>query len=948
MSKPLSRNSSGLDDATRAALRQTAPRAGASPGRWIDEVMRLRAQEQTPEPSKDRAGKDRPEFAVSRASEPGPRVAEIARRLQQRHDAVRHDVLSQSLAAAGQRLADVRARNQAQQGAEDISALRRELLELQRMTETASAQRSHTFQREIDELLDLLDDHIKAQKSDGVSDTLLAPATEISGQLRLAVANLDRDADIGDIRADIDAIGRRLDALCGPNSSSATAIADLSRQFDALRRQLLRFTTESPEVARFEAELLELARHVCMLAESGVLAQSRFACDLETLSRSIAELVAAETDRGLAVMRRQMSAVVADFGGALDRAGQKNLVEMDARLRHLGDTLSQSVSQHLEDRLSRHAADTAKLQSLTEVLAQKIDTALIDKGPENEVESLGRRMMRLEEQVREPQVADLLGRLDAMQAALSQSVESGENKRQAELAQQIEKLAVRIDLALDSQDSDASLSGLETQIDKLAARLDAVHDETLKMVETIARQAGESAALATLEKAGGASQATDQNETRETLRAVQEWLGRIGERFTTFEGVVRQLQETQNRSPAREVKTPDIADFMAHIGGASAPISAVEALAIPMAGEAAAVDARATQAGFIAAARRAARGRWTQDTQATLAEAASRSDGRFLTGLAAHRRSAVIALAAVMLLAGAFQLTQNVSVDGPRQMTAARDSTPPTPQEPVETAAKAKPTSSKQASTVDPAPVGAIVNPGRSGIVASMNSAMALATLAANGDAAAQFELASRYADGRDIARDSKLAVLWFDKAAKQGLAPAQYRLGTLYEKGLGVERNEAAAMDWYRRAADSGNIRAMHNLAVMLAEGGEGKPDYAAAAVWFRKAAELGLRDSQYNLAILYARGLGVETSLTQSYLWFSAAAAQGDADAGKKRDEVAARLGARDLETARALVAGFHAKTPVPAANDVVPPPGGWRAPAPTPSRAINKPKVSWFQSF
>jgi localization factor PodJL len=367
-----------------------------------------------------------------------------------------------------------------------------------------------------------------------------------------------------------------------------------------------------------------------------------------------------------------------------------------------------------------------------------------------------------------------------------------------------------------------------------------------------------------------------------------------------------------------------------------------------MAGEAAAVDARATQAGFIAAARRAARGRWTQDTQATLAEAASRSDGRFLTGLAAHRRSAVIALAAVMLLAGAFQLTQNVSVDGPRQMTAARDSTPPTPQEPVETAAKAKPTSSKQASTVDPAPVGAIVNPGRSGIVASMNSAMALATLAANGDAAAQFELASRYADGRDIARDSKLAVLWFDKAAKQGLAPAQYRLGTLYEKGLGVERNEAAAMDWYRRAADSGNIRAMHNLAVMLAEGGEGKPDYAAAAVWFRKAAELGLRDSQYNLAILYARGLGVETSLTQSYLWFSAAAAQGDADAGKKRDEVAARLGARDLETARALVAGFHAKTPVPAANDVVPPPGGWRAPAPTPSRAINKPKVSWFQSF
>jgi localization factor PodJL len=154
-------------------------------------------------------------------------------------------------------------------------------------------------------------------------------------------------------------------------------------------------------------------------------------------------------------------------------------------------------------------------------------------------------------------------------------------------------------------------------------------------------------------------------------------------------------------------------------------------------------------------------------------------------------------------------------------------------------------------------------------------------------------------------------------------------------------------AHNWYQRAAEAGNVRAMHNLAVMLAEGAGGKPDYAAAAVWFRKAADLGVRDSQYNLAILYARGMGVEPSLVQSYLWFSAAAAQGDADAAKKRDEVAARLGARDLETAKALAAGFQAKTPAPAANEVAAPPGGWRAPAPA-SKASGKPKVSWFQSF
>ena len=47
---------------------------------------------------------------------------------------------------------------------------------------------------------------------------------------------------------------------------------------------------------------------------------------------------------------------------------------------------------------------------------------------------------------------------------------------------------------------------------------------------------------------------------------------------------------------------------------------------------------------------------------------------------------------------------------------------------------------------------------------------------------------------------------------------------------------------------------------------------------------------DSQYNLAILHARGLGVDQNLAESYKWFALAAQQGDQDAGKKRDDVAA----------------------------------------------------------
>ncbi|HEX4767169.1 MAG TPA: hypothetical protein VH414_12940 [Lichenihabitans sp.] len=214
-----------------------------------------------------------------------------------------------------------------------------------------------------------------------------------------------------------------------------------------------------------------------------------------------------------------------------------------------------------------------------------------------------------------------------------------------------------------------------------------------------------------------------------------------------------------------------------------------------------------------------------------------------------------------------------------------------------------------------------------------------LKSLADAGDAAAEYEVGLRLAEGRSVARDPKAAADWLQKAAAQGLAPAQYRLGSAYEKGIGVARDPAMAMTLYGRAAEAGNIRAMHNLAVMAAEGAVGKPDYAKAATWFGKAAELGVRDSQFNLAILYARGLGIEQNLGKSYLWFAVAAAQGDQDAAKKRDDVGVRLDAKALDAAKAAVAAFRPETPIAAANEVAPPPGGWDASAPAKAAPLGR---------
>ena len=205
-----------------------------------------------------------------------------------------------------------------------------------------------------------------------------------------------------------------------------------------------------------------------------------------------------------------------------------------------------------------------------------------------------------------------------------------------------------------------------------------------------------------------------------------------------------------------------------------------------------------------------------------------------------------------------------------------------------------------------------------------------LLTAAASGDPAAEFEIATRYAEGATIGKDLAKAADWYEKAAEGGVAVAQYRLGSLYERGQGVTKDLTSAVNWYQRAADQGNVNAMHNLAVLMSEGADGPPDHDKALQWFLAAGNYGVRDSQYNLGVIYARGLGASQDLIESYKWFAIAAAQGDTDASARRDEVAAALSADDLAKARAAVSAWHVKAPIAEANAVATPAGGWDGPA------------------
>ena len=56
-----------------------------------------------------------------------------------------------------------------------------------------------------------------------------------------------------------------------------------------------------------------------------------------------------------------------------------------------------------------------------------------------------------------------------------------------------------------------------------------------------------------------------------------------------------------------------------------------------------------------------------------------------------------------------------------------------------------------------------------------------LLPLAEAGNAEAQFSLGQLYREGHGVARDDKVALKWYRKAARQGDAKAQGALGAMY-----------------------------------------------------------------------------------------------------------------------------------------------------------------------
>jgi TPR repeat protein len=101
------------------------------------------------------------------------------------------------------------------------------------------------------------------------------------------------------------------------------------------------------------------------------------------------------------------------------------------------------------------------------------------------------------------------------------------------------------------------------------------------------------------------------------------------------------------------------------------------------------------------------------------------------------------------------------------------------------------------------------------------------------------------YSSGRGVPQDDAQAVEWYRKAADQGNADAQFFLASCYDAGAGVPRDYAQGAKWWRKAAEQGNAAAQKNLGWKYLRGVGVPQDYVLAHIWLNLAASRGVEEA-------------------------------------------------------------------------------------------------------
>ena len=828
---------------------------------------------------------------------------------------------------------------------ETFERIRRQTEEVRNLLASAASRTAplERMERRIGELADRVEQLGASPAPHLESAEVVAFLTEARGQIERSTP----PEALLSIERRLEEIAARLDQeIARPNPPAAIdprPFDDLARRIDEVRQSLEARAPAPVDTGSIEKLMRDL--------DAKLEAAGRTEADARVLQSMTAEISVkldrlADSDAGV----RWLEPVLSEFGGKLDRLADAEigarwlepvLSDLGARLDTVASPIDfgpiEAQLHALEAKIDA-SAPTFSDREIAERVADEVARRLQEFNPGHDnSEALAGQIAAIYDRVDalavhahdpDPAVRELLDRLGKVEAAPSSRESETLAAFHAALGAHLSEL--RAEQASADRRTQTRLADLQSVLETLVTRIASIESELAGEVDDQLRPPADTAAPRPA--AGAALPGVEALGPEVAQRASQATAARgVDDRSLQPASGEDFLIEPGAGAPQRAREARELAQM---IGPKTNPAVSVHIAAARRAAQALAESDGA-----------AASGRGFKAAGPEPAPLAARGVQNARAFYASHKRTVLLGVALAIAATIAARevgvrapFLQRSELDGQAAKTAKVETTP---LKPPALANAAKPINP----TVDRAPTGSIPQvaakpeapilppqaaPSPAELLAAIPAGISpsLREAVASGAPAAQYELALRLFEGRGLPKDQSAAARWFERAASLGLAPAQYRLASMLEKGIGVAPDRTAAKGWYLKAAEAGNARAAHNLAVMDAEPVGDEPDYVQAAKWFRKAGEFGVRDSQYNLAILYARGLGVGQDLRQSWMWFSLAAQQGDADAAKKRDEVAAKMDPVSLADAVESLTKFKPLKPDPAANEVAAPPGGWDA--------------------
>lgn len=135
---------------------------------------------------------------------------------------------------------------------------------------------------------------------------------------------------------------------------------------------------------------------------------------------------------------------------------------------------------------------------------------------------------------------------------------------------------------------------------------------------------------------------------------------------------------------------------------------------------------------------------------------------------------------------------------------------------------------------------------------------------AKKGNSDAQYDLGSRYAEGKGVKKSITDAIKWLNKAGDNQHAEALVLVGSIYEYTL--NKGEVAKKK-YRQAADLGHAEGMACLGNYYLNNGE----VTEGVAWLEKAAEKGSTLAMYWLGTAYFCGQGVAVDYGKAMKYLS-----------------------------------------------------------------------------